>query len=232
MNENELYKNIKQVINKNQYYYQIKNKEDRETVLNDTFMNVWKNINNNNLVNDWEEIKNYVYVSSRNNCLQYLRRKKREKSHINIDDVSGKEYNPTMDYDTINDDFIQERVKWVMDSLTLDIDKEIFELRFQGYSLDEISEKLNICKKRIVIINNCIRQYLCNKEKGRDYKRKLRKTEDKKYVVINSLGEKIFESLTKKGVANKYDLETKRINNWIDTGLKFGDELIIKTELC
>ena len=49
MKEEELYEKIKELITKNQYYRQIKNKIDRESILNDTYINIWQKINENKL---------------------------------------------------------------------------------------------------------------------------------------------------------------------------------------
>ena len=84
MRDNELLELIEQRVKKNPYYYQIKDKSDRNIIINDLFMNIWEKIRDGEISDKWEEIKGYVFISGRNNCLNYLRKKKKPSGVVLI----------------------------------------------------------------------------------------------------------------------------------------------------
>ena len=229
MKEEELYEKIKELITKNQYYSQIKNKIDRESILNDTYIYIWQKINENKLSNDWEEIKGYCFISCRNNCLNYLRQKQKERSILSIEDAIGTKYD-SYEIEELDEDIIR-KVKWVFNTLPFDIDKKIMRMRLEGYQLKEIAQELDIDQNRIIMINKSIRNFLRNKWEDKDTPRYLPRLKNRVYVVMDiETGEKVFKSTVKRVISNKYSLDRKNINDWIDTGRVFNEKLIIKTE--
>ena len=143
MDQYELMKRIKFLITKNTYFRQIKNVSDRETIINDTFMNIWQKIDEGKLSDKLEDLDNYIFISTRNNCLCFLRSKQRERKLVDIDDT----FNPPS-VDPHNDwerkDEITHIFKFIDKLDMLHIDREILKLRKKGNTVREISEMLDM----------------------------------------------------------------------------------------
>ncbi len=162
MTDLELMGHIRERITKNPYYHQIKDKTDKETIINDLFMNVWERIGTGELVNEWEEIKGYVFISGRNNCLKYLREKKRyRETHVDIDlsDSNNFKYN---DGKERMEHFIQqeEMIDFIDRNVDEGIDKVVFDLRMKGMNLPDMSKYLNMDLTKLERINRTIIRYL------------------------------------------------------------------------
>lgn len=169
MNEIELLSKIKEGIKKNQYFYQIKDEHDRQTIINNTFLLINKNINNGKLSNDYDNLKDYIFISTRNNCLKYLRRKQIERTRYISDNTYCEKYDTPIEEEEYT--LVDYQIEKIKSLLELDIDKEIIRLRLEGYRFKEISEILNIDEVRIHNIMKTLLRYLRKKLKGEKVRR-------------------------------------------------------------
>jgi len=143
MDQYQLMNRIKFLITKNNYFRQIKNVSDRETIINDTFMNIWQKIDEGKLSDKLEDLDNYIFISTRNNCLCFLRSKQRERKLVDIDDTfNPPSVNPHNDWE--RKDEIDHIFKFIDKLDMLHIDREILKLRKKGISVREISEMLDM----------------------------------------------------------------------------------------
>ena len=117
MNEKELMKHIKHLVTCNNYWAQVRDKNDRLTIINDIFMNVWPKILNGHIPNDFEEAKNYIFISCRNTVLSHLRKKKIERDmFVNFEEVNV-ESSYEMDYNRVRNinksilDYLRKKIK-------------------------------------------------------------------------------------------------------------------------
>jgi len=228
MNEKELMKHIKHLVTCNNYWAQVRDKNDRLTIINDIFMNVWPKILNGHIPNDFEEAKNYIFISCRNTVLSHLRKKKIERDmFVNFEEVNV-ESSYEMDYKEEN-----YKLTKILDFLELDIDREIYKLRLEGYTIAEISKILNMDYNRVRNINKSILDYLRKKIKDPNYKRKIiPKTRNSIYNVIDTTtDEVVFSSKHKRTIADKFKLGRQKINKFIDTDKIFNEKLTIKLQI-
>ncbi|HRW62554.1 MAG TPA: RNA polymerase sigma-70 factor [Bacteroidales bacterium] len=123
----------------------VKNIEQAEEVVQDTFYNIWKNRAELNIITSF---KSYLYSAVRNNCLQVLRVRTLDikyenyyKSHYNnesidpVDEINAKELSDVIDK-ALNT--LPERCR------------VIFKMsRDDGFKYHEIAEKLSISIKTV-----------------------------------------------------------------------------------
>jgi len=161
MTDSELMGHIRERITKNPYYHQIQDNMDKETIINDLFLNVWKKIGKGELVNEWEEIKGYVFIAGRNNCLKYLREEKKYRErHVDIDLSDPNDFKYNVDKERM-EHFIQQEqmIDFINKNVDEGIDKTVFDLRMKGMNLPQISKHLNMELYELVKINtNTIRR--------------------------------------------------------------------------
>lgn len=231
MNEIELLKKIEEDIKKNPYYHQIKNKHDREDIIHKTFLYIWKKIKNNQMSNDYDDLKDYIFISTRNNCLLYLRRVQRERSRYVYDDTYNEKYD-TLNEEEDDDAFIQDKIKMIKSLLEYDIDKEVIDLRLGGYSFKEISEILNIDLNKVHNINKTLVRFIRNKIQNPNIRRYPPSILNKKYTVVNvETKEIVFQCLYISQLSNKYNIKERYITDNLLNGSKvFNKNLRIEIE--
>jgi DNA-directed RNA polymerase specialized sigma24 family protein len=234
MRDTELLTNIKDLIKKNQYYYQIKNENDRLTVVHDTFIFIWTKLNNGELSKQWEDIMGYTFIACRNNCLSYLRKKQRQPKILSLD---SEEFTVQLEQDDSEAEYQQildKKIETIKGFLDIDLDKRILNLRLKGHRLEEIADILNMDYDKVSYINRSIVRYLNKKMNNVEYKPKSEVVlRNKEYQIINTeTGEVVFKSRNKRIIADKYHLPRLRINEWVDTGRLFGGNLTIKSIHC
>ena len=220
MRDEELLGHIKEVITKNPYYHQIKDYTDRETIVNDLFMNVWEKIQKGELKKDWQDIKGYVFISGRNNSLQYLRRKQTEvKTHTDIDisDSNNFRYNDgTERMEHFNRQ--EEMLDFLDKNIDEGIDKIVFDLRREGMSLPEISVYLNKDLDYLEKINRTVIRYLRNRWFYPDWKNRKGKwgnNTDFIYRVVDTYKNTTKDYTVKKRICEDIGINQNSINNHI-----------------
>jgi hypothetical protein len=220
MTDLELMGHIRERITKNPYYHQIKDKTDRETIINDLFINVWEKINKGEMVNEWEEIKGYVFISGRNNCLKHLREKKRyRETHIDIDisDSNNFKYN---DGTERMEHFIkqEEMIDFINNNVEEGIDKTVFDLRMKGMNLPDMSRHLNMDLYELEKINRTIIRYLRTNWFYPKFKERKGKWGDKTdffYRVFDTYKNTTKDYTVKKRICEDVGINQNAINNHI-----------------
>jgi len=231
MRDTELLTNIKDLIKKNQYYYQIKNENDRLTVVHDTFIFIWTKLNNGELSKQWEDIMGYTFIACRNNCLSYLRKKQRLPKILSLD---SEEFTVQLEQDDSEAEYQQildKKIETIKGFLDIDLDKRILNLRLKGHRLEEIADILNMDYKKVSAINRSIVRYLNKKFNNNDCKPKSEiQTRSTEYNVINiDTDEIVYTNRNKRVIADKYHLPRLKINEWVDTQRVFQGNLVIKS---
>ena len=230
MNDLQLLKKIKEDIKKNPYYHQIKNKHDKEDIVHKTFMYIWKKIKNNEISDDYDDIQDYIFISTRNNCLLYLRRIQRERSRYVYGDTYNDKYGTSNEVE--NDTFIQEKINYIKSLLIYDIDKQIIDLRLEGYTFKEISDILNIDINKVHNINKTLVRFIRNKIQNSNIRRYPPSILNKKYKVINTdTKEIVYQCLYISQLSNKYNIKERYIKDNLLNGSKvFNKNLRIEIE--
>lgn len=231
MRDTELLTNVKDLIKKNQYYYQIKDHNDRLSIVHDTFIYIWSKMKKGELSTEWEDIKGYTFIACRNNCLSYLRKKHRRPKTISIDEEGSFIQLYQDDSDVEYQETLDKKIETIKGFLDLDIDKMILSLRLKGYQLEKIAEILDMDYEKVSAINRSIVRYLNKKLNNNDCKPKSEiQTRSKEYNVINiDTDEIVYTNRNKRVIADKYHLPRLKINEWVDTGRVFQGNLVIKS---
>ena len=123
----------------------VKNIEQAEEVVQDTFYNIWKN---RKTLNIKTSLKSYLYTAVRNNCLQVLRTRSLDikyenyyKSHYTNESISPA--------DELNAKELSNVINKALNSLP-ERCKVIFKMsRYEGLKYHEIAEKLAISIKTV-----------------------------------------------------------------------------------
>ncbi|MCK5170550.1 MAG: RNA polymerase sigma-70 factor [Bacteroidales bacterium] len=123
----------------------VKNIEQSEGVVQDTFYNIWKN---HKILNIRISLKAYLYTAVRNNCLQELRTRSLDikyenyyKSHYVNESISPA--------DELDAKELSKVVNKALNSLP-ERCREIFKMsRYEGLKYHEIAEKLSISIKTV-----------------------------------------------------------------------------------
>lgn len=123
----------------------VKNMEQSEGVVQDTFYNIWKNKEKLNINTS---LKAYLYTAVRNNCLQVLRTRSLDikyenyyKSHYVNESISPS--------DELNAKELSKVINKALNSLP-ERCQQIFKMsRYEGLKYQEIAEKLSISIKTV-----------------------------------------------------------------------------------
>jgi RNA polymerase sigma-70 factor (ECF subfamily) len=123
----------------------VKNIEQSEGVVQDTFYNIWKN---HKTLNITTSLKAYLYTAVRNNCLQKLRTRSLDikyenyyKSHYVNESISPA--------DELDAKELSKVINKALNSLP-DRCREIFKMsRYEGLKYHEIADKLSISIKTV-----------------------------------------------------------------------------------
>jgi len=118
----------------------INNNEDAFDLVQELFLNIWKNRNN---LNEDKSIKSYLYKSSLNLCINYLK-KSAKVQHLSIDSKNN---------EIISRDTEQQNWNEDVDDILQDIpeiQKTVFRMnRFDGLKYTEIAEIFKISVKTV-----------------------------------------------------------------------------------
>lgn len=123
----------------------VKNIEQSEEVVQDTFYNIWKNKETLNITTS---LKSYLFTAVRNNCLQVLRTRSLDvkyenyyKSHYVNESISPS--------DELNAKELSNIINKALNSLP-ERCREIFKMsRYEGLKYHEIAERLSISIKTV-----------------------------------------------------------------------------------
>lgn len=126
------------------------NREDAQEIVQDVFVKIWKK---RNLIDGNRNINNFLYLMTRNACLDFLRKR---KSRLNIYRDTLQE-EALVNYSALADDVSssvieKELEKQVLKALELlpEKCKTVFvKSRFEGLKRKEISEELHISVKTV-----------------------------------------------------------------------------------
>lgn len=126
------------------------NREDAQEIVQDVFVKIWKK---GNLIDGNRNINNFLYLMTRNACLDFLRKR---KSRLNIYRDTLQE-EALVNYSALADDVSssvieKELEKQVLKALELlpEKCKTVFvKSRFEGLKRKEISEELHISVKTV-----------------------------------------------------------------------------------
>lgn len=223
MKEKELYKRIRDLMTKNSFYHQITNKEDKETVINNTFMNIWKKIQSGDLSQIEEENNDYIFMACRTNCMAFLRSyKHRNRIYTEVEELPT--YILPNDEDEYNSN-VETILERLIQSLPIEGDREFLRLRAKGYTLEEIANEFNIGESEVIYLNKRIVKYLRRKHNITP-KRK----NDNLYQLIDIETDEVIAT-----TPNKRDLEPlvprlhlKKLNDAIDRGTIINNKYKIK----
>jgi len=137
----------------------LKNLEQAEGVIQDTFYNIWKN---KKTLNIKTSLKAYLYTAVKNNCLQEIRKHNLDikyenyyKSHYVNDSVSP--------VDELNAKELSKVINKTLNALP-DRCRVIFKMsRYEGLKYHEIAEKLSISIKTVEAnMGKALRQFRSN----------------------------------------------------------------------
>lgn len=235
LTEKTLMEHIRERITKNPYYHQIKDKTEKETIINDLFVNVWLKIKNGEMSDKWEDIKGYVFISGRNNCLSYLRKRKEEREKlVSIDadeEYNNYKYNP----DTERVEFhnvVEEKLKFMKEEL-FDEDLKVMMLRIKGYTLKEIGDMLGKDIMEMERINRNMIRYLRNRWTNKYHfdavKKKYGSLANLHYKVIDTKGiEEPTIWINKTELAAYYGVNKHRINEYVCSSHRIDGRYRIK----
>ena len=234
MKDVELLENIKERIRKNPYYYQIKDKTDRDTIINDLFMNVWEKIRSGEMSDEWEEIKGYVFISGRNNCLNFLRKHKNQIK-MSIDSDISDSNNFKYDEDTDRVEFIEEENKKIKFLKEIDLlgtmDRKILDMRVEGMMMRDIAEELNEPLEEIERINRNMVRYLRNQWWFTNTMNRRYDSKDIMYRVYDTKTNTSMVFETQIDICREYLYNRNKMKHYINTGKMFRRRYIIKTIL-
>ena len=122
----------------------LQDSDEAEEIVQDLFFNIWKNKAD---ININISVSSYFYSAVRNNCLQYLKRKKikgKYESYLKYNSADSIEPIEQIKYNELH-----QRLHQVMNQLPIRC-QEIFKLnRYQGLKYKEIADQLKISIKTV-----------------------------------------------------------------------------------
>lgn len=149
MNYKELEKYIRQLFQQylNKYRLSV---EDKDDVIQDSLLQIWRKEQDGTLEGDIEDNKNYIFITTRNFTLQRIDKVIKRNNHdqINEDlDVPNKELN-ILDLTDIK--YKKDLILQLMTSKSFtDRERRIVDYIFQGYSIGEIKKIENTGENRV-----------------------------------------------------------------------------------
>lgn len=123
----------------------LKDIEQAEEIIQDTFFNIWKNKKSLNIKTS---LKSYLYTAVKNNCLQEIRKHKLEIKYENY--YKSHYVNDSVDPEgELNAKELSKVINKTLNSLP-ERCREIFKMsRYEGLKYHEIADKLSISIKTV-----------------------------------------------------------------------------------
>jgi DNA-directed RNA polymerase specialized sigma24 family protein len=226
MEANELYKKLKHLVNKNTYYSQIKNNEDRETIVNDIFMKIWTMMNNGEISNEWDDIKGYCFISLKNKTIEYLRTVKLKENTLEyMDEINGDIWGNEEELEWVEIDKIKSLIENPM--VLNKIQSKIMLEKLNGLTHKQIGELYGLTTDQVTKYSktsiNRIRFEL-GMENG--YKTKIKKSYI--YEITNTITNETNAYLNKSIMAKDYGLTRRELKKLIDNKIYGNYTLIIE----
>ena len=228
METNELYKKLRHLITKNIYFSQIKNKEDRETIINNSFINIWARINNGELSKEWDEIKGYCFISLKNNTLEHLRKVKKMNSNIQYMDEINTDIEDVEEY--IETGLIDKVKRLIQNPMVLnEIQSKIMLEKLNGLTYKEIGELYDLTTEEI---RNYVRTaiYRLRNQLGLNSGYKTTLHRDKLYVITNVNTNKTTTYTSKEVMAKENGLTRRELEKLIKNGTYNHYSLLLKNK--
>ncbi len=125
-------------------YRYLYSESDSEDVVQDVFTHFWqkrKNLNVNT------SLKNYLYSSVKNKCIEKIRRKKIEKKYISEQIIE--ETNNTNDEDNFEKLILIDKVNKSIDKLPKKCQSVFKMSKIEGLTYNEIAEEMGISVKTV-----------------------------------------------------------------------------------
>jgi len=125
----------------------INSMEDSEDIVQDVFFKLW---NNRAGLDENKSIQTYLFISTRNSCLNWLKHKRTRDAYADIMAMVYVDYPVTLTpHETLVADDIEKDFHKVLEDLPVEC-RRIFEMnRFDGLKYHEIATKLNISIKTV-----------------------------------------------------------------------------------
>lgn len=123
----------------------IHNLEDSKEIVQNTFLSIWKNKDHIELRSS---VKAYLYQSTKNNMIDYIRKNKNNKNNIGLENIDSEHYVEYND-EQLDPFIVRNTIELVLKTLKPK-SKQIFELnKFEGLTYDEIAQYLDISKRSV-----------------------------------------------------------------------------------
>lgn len=167
-------------------------KETKEDIIQDTYLNIWEKVLDGTLIEDIDQMENYIFISCRNNVLKELRIKNRERYIEDTKNLPDRIYDTSIIEEKI---LFEERREFILSNINIPIDKEIYRMRLNNVKVKTISKELNIGEKKIESIINSNNRYLKNLIKKKENKLLFRGRYSYQAIDINTNHSVIYNSL-------------------------------------
>lgn len=142
MKEKELLDYITNLIVKVTKFNQIKNNDDKQTIINDVFLKIWDKLQSGELEDNFENIKGYIFISAKNATIRFLQDNTKYNNRYSSNELNDDDF---IIFDESYDNTIKDILYEVKDERL----RDMIKLRLEGYKLDEIGEKYNLNKSQV-----------------------------------------------------------------------------------
>lgn len=125
----------------------INSKEDAEDIVQEVFLKLW---NSRNDLDEYKSIKTYLYVCTKNSCLNWLKHTKVRSDYARVMAAVYESSSPELSpHESLIANDIESDLSIALNELPTQC-RKIFELsRFEGLKYHEIASKLNISIKTV-----------------------------------------------------------------------------------
>lgn len=125
----------------------INSRQDAEDVVQEVFVKLWMNRHE---LDESKSIETFLFVCTRNSCLNWLKHKRTESAYARIMElVYTRQNSASTPHELLIADDIENAFYQALDDLPVEC-RKIFELsRFQGLKYQEIATQLNISIKTV-----------------------------------------------------------------------------------
>lgn len=121
--------------------------DDSEDIVQEVFLKIW---NRRSELDENKSIQTYLFVSTRNSCLNWLKHRKTEDAYARIMAIVYSDSSTMVTpHESLIADDIEKDFRQVLDELPVQC-RRVFELnRFEGLKYHEIAARLNISIKTV-----------------------------------------------------------------------------------
>jgi len=217
MNYTELYK----YLNKLYYqYFRYKTSisiELKKDIIQDVIISLYQKEKEGKLSSSIEKNKNYIFITLKNHITNKFTQKKHTSivycENIDIEDLIDED---DTEYQLDKESFLNQ-VNSLLDSIEItEEQREIFEMKFNDYSYQEIKDKLNVSKSRIANTINGTISKMKNEMNKKYYYKVVKIDGTSRYYFFKDLNQASKQARTYFGKAKKLidDNGYAIINGW------------------